>query len=595
MPERAHHSNLLRLTFFAAVAVAALMLTFESTKQFLFPHITIWQSHTVTIIFTTILSTLAIYVVGQRVHSLNRKLEEELRERERIGAALQHSEARYRSLFENSTAGVFRNTLDGRLLACNEAFIRMFGGTREELLGQLSHDYYPGGKAERDAWLATFLKTRKESGTEMCYRRRDGSLIWALRNLEIVKDENGEEVIQGTLVDITERRLLEEKLRQSQKMEAIGQLAGGIAHDFNNLLTVMQGYTRLLLERFRDNAETNYQVTKIEEAAERAASLTRQLLAFSRKQVLQPKVISLNALVENLDSLLRRLIGEDIELETVAAADLGNVKADVAQIEQVLMNLVVNARDAMPKGGRLTVETGNVQLDESYSAKHPTVRPGPYVMLAVSDTGEGMTAETQARIFEPFFTTKEMGRGTGLGLSMVYGIVKQSGGHIWVYSEVGTGTTIKIYLPRTAEAAESTLAAPAEASSVRGNETILLAEDDYQLRELARSILAGCGYSVLVTKDAKEARLVCEQQASSIHMLLTDVVMPGISGRELAQALLSRNPASKVLYMSGYTENAIVHHGVLDTGTFFLQKPFTPSVLANKVREVLDAQGAPGA
>jgi len=595
MPWRAHHSNLLRLTFFAAVAVAALMLTFESTKQFLFPHITIWQSHTVTIIFTTILSTLAIYVVGQRVHSLNRKLEEELRERERIGAALQHSEARYRSLFENSTAGVFRNTLDGRLLACNEAFIRMFGGTREELLGQLSHDYYPGGKAERDAWLATFLKTRKESGTEMCYRRRDGSLIWALRNLEIVKDENGEEVIQGTLVDITERRLLEEKLRQSQKMEAIGQLAGGIAHDFNNLLTVMQGYTRLLLERFRDNAETNYQVTKIEEAAERAASLTRQLLAFSRKQVLQPKVISLNALVENLDSLLRRLIGEDIELETVAAADLGNVKADVAQIEQVLMNLVVNARDAMPKGGRLTVETGNVQLDESYSAKHPTVRPGPYVMLAVSDTGEGMTAETQARIFEPFFTTKEMGRGTGLGLSMVYGIVKQSGGHIWVYSEVGTGTTIKIYLPRTAEAAESTLAAPAEASSVRGNETILLAEDDYQLRELARSILAGCGYSVLVTKDAKEARLVCEQQASSIHMLLTDVVMPGISGRELAQALLSRNPASKVLYMSGYTENAIVHHGVLDTGTFFLQKPFTPSVLANKVREVLDAQGAPGA
>jgi two-component system, cell cycle sensor histidine kinase and response regulator CckA len=326
--------------------------------------------------------------------------------------------------------------------------------------------------------------------------------VWVLQNLVIIKDENGEDVIQGTLVDITDRRQLEEKLRQSQKMEAIGQLAGGIAHDFNNLLTVMQGYTRLLMDRLQNDEESHHQVRKIEDAAERAASLTRQLLAFSRKQVLQPKVISLNALVENLDNLLRRLIGEDVELQSMTATGLGRVKADGAQLEQVIMNLVVNARDAMPKGGRLTLETSNVELDENYSVKHPTVRPGAYVMLAVSDTGEGMSQETQARIFEPFFTTKELGRGTGLGLSMVYGIVKQSGGHIWVYSELGHGTTFKIYLPRTTEAAESTATPAPAAATMRGNETILLAEDDYQLRELARTILAGYGYAVLVTKNA---------------------------------------------------------------------------------------------
>jgi len=298
--------------------------------------------------------------------------------------------------------------------------------------------------------------------------------------------------------------------------------------------------------------------------------------------------------VENLGSLLNRLIGEHIELQTITAPDLGQVKADAAQIEQVIMNLVVNARDAMPAGGQLTLETGNVELDDSYSAEHPGVRPGHYVMLAVSDTGTGMTPEIRARIFEPFFTTKELGRGTGLGLSMVYGIVNQSGGHIWIYSELGQGTTFKIYLPRTEEIPERAVVRQRPAPAIGCHETILLVEDDEMLRELAHSILAKCGYSIIAPKDAQEARMICEQQASSIHMLLTDVVMPGINGRVLAQMLLSRNPAVKVLFMSGYTENAIVHHGVLDKGTHFLQKPFTPPVLAAKVREILDQNDTVG-
>jgi CheY-like chemotaxis protein len=375
-------------------------------------------------------------------------------------------------------------------------------------------------------------------------------------------------------------------------MEAIGQLAGGIAHDFNNLLTIIQGYSHLLMEHLVEDHEAHTQAARIDHAAERAAALTRQLLAFSRKQVLQPRVINLNSLVENLGTLLHRLIGEHIELRTITAADLCRVRADPAQIEQVIMNLVVNARDAMPDGGLLTLETGNAQLDDSYSADHPGVTPGSYVMLAVSDTGEGMTPETHERIFEPFFTTKEMGRGTGLGLSTVYGIVKQSGGHIWTYTEVGHGTTFKIYLPRTEEAPDSDPSRRASASSISGNESILLVEDDQTLRELANSILTSCGYSVLAARDAQEALQICEQRSSSIHLLLTDVIMPGISGRALAQVLLAKNANIKILYMSGYTENAIVHHGVLGPGTHFLQKPFTPSILAGKVREVLDYRDA---
>jgi PAS domain S-box-containing protein len=393
----------------------------------------------------------------------------------------------------------------------------------------------------------------------------------------------------GFITDITEQRMLEEQLRQSQKMEAVGRLAGGLAHDFNNLLTVIKGYSRMVLDDPRREDRVRANVQHIDAAAERAATLTRHLLAFSRKQVLQPKVIDLNALIVNLDQMLRRLIGEDILVVTVTASDLAAVKADPGQIEQVIMNLVVNARDAMPNGGKLTLETANVDLDTEYAREHEGVRPGRYVMLAVSDTGSGMDLQTQSRIFEPFFTTKELGRGTGLGLSTVYGIVKQSGGHIWVYSELDRGTTFKIYFARVEDPAGNAQQIARPAVPTEGHETLLLVEDDQQVRELTHSVLVSCGYTVLVAENGLAAVKICEQQGSEIDLLLTDVVMPGISGREVASQVSARWPNIKVLYMSGYTENSIVHHGVLDTGTYFLAKPFTPAALANKVREVLDA------
>lgn len=593
MPQQAPRIPALLLPLLSVAAVAALTLAYEAAKQFFFPHITIWQSHVVTVCFVTSLSALAIYVTGRRLGELNKQLSSDLDELESIGKALRHSEARYRSLFERNKAGVFRSLFEGRILDCNPAFARMFGYEREELLALPPYVLYHGGKAERDARRAEFQKNPKEEDKEVCYRHKDGSTVWVIQNAILLKEEeDGNTVVEGTLIDVTERRNLEEKLRQSQKMEAVGRLAGGVAHDFNNLLTVIQGYCRLLTDRLPSNPEASDQVKRIEDAAEKAASLTRQLLAFSRKQVLQPRVINMTSLVTNLDKLLRRMIGEDVELLTKTAPDLGLVKADPSQLEQVIMNLAVNARDAMPDGGRLTLETANVQLDSGYAAEHPGVIPGSYVMLAVSDNGSGMTPETKTRIFEPFFTTKEMGRGTGLGLSMVYGIVSQTGGHIWVYSEIGHGTTFKIYLPRTEEGAASPPLEQLAVSTVRGTETILLVEDDAQLRDLVSSILTANGYSVLAPLDAQAIRAISEDGVSKINLLLTDVIMPGINGRELARQFVARNPAIKVLYMSGYTENAIVHHGVLDESTHFLQKPFTPSALTAKVREVLDRKTA---
>jgi len=420
--------------------------------------------------------------------------------------------------------------------------------------------------------------------------RKDGAVIWVSDTAVVVAGSDTHPVMEGIIVDITERKLLENQLQQSRRMEAVGRLAGGIAHDFNNLLTIIKGYAELALQRTGIPQELRADVQQIENASERASTLIRQLLAFSRRQVLQPKILDLNAIVLGLDKLLGRLMGEHIEMVTRCGANVGHVKADPAQVEQVIMNLVVNARDAMPKGGRLTVETVDVELDSTHARDHVTVKPGPYVMLAVSDSGIGMSPETVAHIFEPFYTTKESGQGTGLGLSTVYGIVKQSGGYIWVYSELGKGSTFKVYLPRVAEQMEAKLEAVEQPAAGKGSETILLVEDEEAVRELASRILSAKGYSVVAAKSVREAEQFSEKHAAKIDLLLTDIIMPGTSGRELAQRIAARNPKTRVLYMSGYTDNVLAQGGVLETGLAFLQKPFTPGALVQKVREVLDSR-----
>jgi two-component system cell cycle sensor histidine kinase/response regulator CckA len=419
--------------------------------------------------------------------------------------------------------------------------------------------------------------------------RKDGAVIWVSDTAVVVSGSNSHPVMEGIIVDITERKLLENQLQQSRRMEAVGRLAGGIAHDFNNLLTIIKGYAELAEQRTAMQPELRADIQQIENAAERASTLIRQLLAFSRRQVLQPKIIDLNAIVLGLDKLLGRLMGEHIEMVTRCGTNVGHVKADPAQVEQVIMNLVVNARDAMPKGGRLTVETVNVELDSTYARDHVSVKPGSYVMLAVSDSGIGMSPETVAHIFEPFYTTKESGQGTGLGLSTVYGIVKQSGGYIWVYSEPGKGTTFKVYLPRVAAPAEAKPEVAEVQAASKGSETILLVEDEEAVRELASRILSAKGYSVVAAKSTKEAEQFAEKHGGNIHLLLTDIIMPGTSGRELATRITARHPRTRVLYMSGYTDNVLAQGGVLEPGLSFLQKPFTPGTLVHKVREVLDS------
>ena len=427
------------------------------------------------------------------------------------------------------------------------------------------------------------MGTQREEG----FSASDLAIATAFASQAAVAMENSRlyQEVQGAYEDLTQTQ---DQLVQAQKMEAIGQLAGGVAHDFNNLLTVISGRSLLTLSALPAGDPHRRNLELIQTTAERAAALTRQLLAFSRKQVLQPKVLDLNTVVSGLMPMLRRLIGEHIELVAVAAPDLGRVKADPSQLEQVILNLAVNGRDAMPDGGKLTIETGNVELDDAYARGHAGVVSARYVLLAVSDTGHGMDAATQARIFEPFFTTKELGKGTGLGLATVHGIVQQSGGHIWVYSEPGQGSTFKIYLPRVDEAAEAGGPAPALAPPARGSETILLVEDDEEVRALARETLEGNGYAVLPAASAAEALRLAGGGSRRIHLLVTDVVMPQLSGRGLAERLALDDPGRRVLYISGYTDDAIVRHGVLEEGTAFLQKPFTPETLLRRVREVLD-------
>ena len=426
------------------------------------------------------------------------------------------------------------------------------------------------------------------SGRTFRIRNRNGQEFWVeLSSIPILWGGRGATL--NFARDITEQKKLEAQFLQAQKMEAVGRLAGGVAHDFNNLLTVINSHSQLALLELREWDPLRERFDSIQKAGERAANLTRQLLAFSRRQVVEMKVLDLNALLRDLEKMLHRVIGEDIELETSPGAGLGRVKADPGQIEQAILNLVVNARDAMPSGGKLTIETGNEEVDPVFAAKHMGLKPGRYVRLSVSDTGIGMPPEVKERLFEPFFTTKEKGKGTGLGLSTVYGAVKQSGGEIWIYSEPGLGTTVKIYLPEVEEPLEAAKRKPAGEKMPRGQETILVVEDEDEVRKLAVGILFRQGYRVLEASHGGDALLMMEQNREPIQLLLTDVVMPGINGPDFARRMKFVYPDLKVLYMSGYADNIIFQHGILDQAMAFLQKPFSIERLTGKVREVLDA------
>ena len=506
--------------------------------------------------------------------------------RKRAEAALKESNVRLQAIIETSPLAITTLDFDGSVLAWNPAAERMFGWTADEVLGRLLPIVPEEGKEE---FLQRVRGGEPSSGTELQRLRKDGSKIEVSLWTAPLRDPHGRiTAVMGILADITARKQLEEQFRHAQKMEAVGRLAGGIAHDFNNILTVITGYGQMIADRTHDDPQLEGEIAEILQAGEHAAALTSQLLVFSRRHVVSHEVIDLNTVVVKIERMLRRIIGEDIELVTAPQPELGHVRADAAQIEQVIVNLAVNARDAMPGGGRLVIETANVELDEAYVRRHLSMQKGRYVMLAVSDTGKGMPPEVRARLFEPFFTTKDRGKGTGLGLSTVYGIVKQSGGEIWVYSELGKGTSFKTYLPRVDEASQQEVHASAAIPTTGGKETVLLAEDEPGVRALARDVLRQYGYVVLEAMDAADALRICRDHPGGIDLLLTDVVMPVMSGRELAERASEIRPGVKVLYMSGYTDNIIGHHGITAAASQFLQKPFTPKVLAGKVREVLD-------
>jgi PAS domain S-box-containing protein len=535
-------------------------------------------------LWAVVLAMLSFAAAGGRMLFVHNQLLVSSRELARNLALLQ-------GITEGTTDAVFVKDLSGRYLMVNSSGARLLGRSVEEVIGKNDMELLSpeAGREimERDSKVLQTGETRTyeeavaSSGLTRTYLSTKGPF----------RDASGEVVgLLGISRDMTEYKALEERPRHSERMEAVGRLAGGVAHDFNNLLTVIMAYSQILARGPATAAKVRDAATQIGLAAERAAGITRQLLAFSRKQVFSPRIIDLNTVLLSLEPMLRRLIREDIEVLTVRAPDLGTVKADPGQIEQVLMNLALNARDAMPHGGKLTLETANVQLDDAYVREHQPVEPGRYVMLAVSDTGVGMSPESQAHIFEPFYTTKEIGKGTGLGLSTVFGIVKQSGGYIWVNSEPGRGTTFKVYLPRMDQPAETRGSERSPTEVKPGTETVLLVEDDSQLRQLTAAILADCGYRVLVASSTDEALALCRANHCDIELLITDVVLPGMNGRQLAEQVTRVSPHAKVLYISGYASDAMVHRGALDAGLWFLPKPFSVSALCAKVREVLDAK-----
>src|SRR5579862_1228757 len=538
---------------------------------------------------TTVLRLSLFFFVAMLICWLNaalRATQEELR----------RSEANFRSLVTNAPYGICSCDSSGKILDANPAFVELLGtNSVDEVVGQHIYSLY----ADNEQWfdLADHLRSSSPfSGLNAEWKRKDEmTTVVRVSGRSVTNGRKEGIVFEIFAEDVTERRALEQQLRQSQKMEAVGRLAGGIAHDFNNLLMVISGYSEFLLERLGAEPHLRGPAQEIASASERASSLTRQLLAFSRKQMLAPRIVNLNDVATENLKMLTRMIGEDIDLVMVPGQNLWAVRADAGQIDQVIMNLAVNARDAMPTGGKLTIETSNVTLDDDYARFHAPLRPGDYVMVAISDTGAGMDNETQSHIFEPFFTTKGP-KGTGLGLSTVYGIIKQSGGYIWVYSEMGRGTTFKIYLPRVASMGEAAaqVTAPLEAHKPEpGTETILLVEDEANLRYLARQYLEKQGYKVIEAADGAVAMQIAVAHDKVIHLLLTDVIMPGMNGRELAQRISEIRPNVKILYMSGYTENVIGHNGMLDAGVRLLQKPFNLRDLRSKVREVLDATPTP--
>jgi two-component system cell cycle sensor histidine kinase/response regulator CckA len=509
--------------------------------------------------------------------------------------ALRESEERYRILFDNNPFPMWVTDVKTlRFLAINDAALKHYGYSKEEFLSMTIADIRP--PEDVPALLKSLSETRSRKFQAKLWQhiKKDGTVIDVeITSHDLVFDGKPSRLILTN--DVTERRWaeitlrqIEEQLRQSQKLESVGRLAGGIAHDFNNMLTAINGYSDLILRRLPPNDPLRRNIEEIKKAGERSAELTHQLLAFSRRQILQTKVLDLNKVISDTIIMFQRLIGEDIQLVASLSPEIGNIEADPGQLSQVILNLVINARDAMPQGGSIVIETERVQLDDRYAGHHISVKPGDYVMLAVSDTGIGMDEETKKQIFEPFFTTKEIGKGTGLGLSTVYGIIKQSGGNIWVYSEPGKGSTFKIYLPRIAETTKVSEKSSQSTDSHKGSETILLVEDETIVRKLSREVLESCGYKVIEAEHGVDALEICEKYEGKIDLLMTDVVMPKMGGRELAEILTKNYPHISVLFTSGYTDDAVILHGIIDVGTNFIQRPFTFDILARKVRELLD-------
>lgn len=515
------------------------------------------------------------------------RLQDEIAERIEAQEALKKSEQRYRSFFEENPAGNYIAHADGRLMACNPAFLQMFGFESEEAAVQNNATSFYPNPGDREG----FLQQLRQYGHVECYQkellRQDGSPLYVVENALGVFDSKGELAeIHGFLIDETLRRKAEQQLQQAQKMEAVGKLAGGIAHDFNNILTVILGYDEFLLASKDLSVENRQFAQEIYEAGSRAANLTRQLLAFSRKQVLKPQILNLNKIIENIGKMISRLIGDEIEVKTLLSSDLENVHADPSQMEQVILNFCVNSRDAMPQGGQITIQTENVDVDEFLAAQHYPMKPGHYVRLVVSDTGTGMDKQTLSQVFEPFFTTKGMDKGTGLGLATVYGIVKQSGGFVWAYSELGRGSAFSVYLPSVHERAEVSPQRSIPQASLQGSETILIVEDATPLRVLIRKVMESFGYTVLEAECAEQAYEVAERNRK-IDLLLTDLSLPRISGITIAETLLKARPGLKVLYMSAHPAG-LVEVGMPTEGTDFIQKPFTQQSLAQKLRLLLD-------